>query len=445
MIPRVAPGERSRCAVLALLLFANAVVMESNEVVATSGFVSQIGADAILWVWAADMLIVILSSGAYSLVVDRMRRDRLAVRLLLGFGLLYVGLFALFWMQVPGWATYSALAILTDQHWLLLPMVIWALANDVFSTAEAKRLFPMLGGAAFAGGVFGNGLTAAVALWFGSGQRGSLGLLLSNAGLLLVMSILLAGAIRRQHSISEAARQSREGEKLLDTLREGLGFVREVPAYRYLALAMVLLGAALNVVEYQMIATAARAYSEVSQLEGFYATVRAARILLMVLVQGLVAVWLLDRLGFKSIFWIMPAALLAGLSVAFFWPVLVGVVIGEYAARITLEGIDEPSRRAFLGLVPDERRGRVSAFMDGYLYPLGSLLSCGFVGAVLFAVGHGLLTRDEGRAVYFAIAGLCIGVALWAVGRFRAHFDESMLNWRLKRRRRGTVLSRLEL
>lgn len=438
---RILPAERGRFALLAALLFLNALVLESNEVVATSGFVSRVGADQIVWVWAADMLILILASGGYSLVVDRTKRERLALMLFAGFGVAYIGLYALLRLGAPDWLSYSLLSIANDQQWLLFPMLIWAIANDVFLTAEAKRLFPLLAIAAFIGGISGNGLTAAVARWVSASSEGSSELLVLNTAIILLMALILALALRR---IKFSARQARQDEKVWDSLREGLGFVREVPSYRYLTMAMILLGVGFNVVEYQLIASASQAYAQTSGLEAFYAILRAARTMLMLIVQGVVAGWLLKRLGFKAIFLVMPIALLMGLLLTFFSPGLIGVVVGEYLARVTLEGIDEPSRRAFVGLVPDERRGRVGAFLDGYLYPFGSILSCIVIGLLLIGVRQGLLALEIGRAIYIGLACVCAVVALWAITRFRAHYDVSMLNWRLKRRQRKSVLEGIE-
>lgn len=437
-IAHLLPGERRRFFTLGLLLLINGLTLEANEVIATSGFVSRVGVEQILWVWAADMLIVMLTSGAYSLFVDRMRRERLGIAGMAGFGLAYVALYLLLHLGVPEWLFYLLLTVVNDQQWIMFPMLIWALANDVFSTAEAKRVFPLLAMAAFGGGVLGNVMTATAARWWTVRVEGSVDLLLVNALLLLAMAVILLLSVRR---LSFSAHQARRGERVLDTLREGAAFVREVPSYRYLTLAMVLLGIGLNVVEYQMIAAAATVYAQTTSLEGFYATIRAARIVLMVLAQGMLAGWLLEKLGLKTVFAAMPVALLGGLLIAFAWPALLGVVIAEYLARITLEGVDEPSRRTFLGLVPDERRGRVSAFIDGYLYPAGSILGCFLVGSVLLAVGQGLLAPEIGRALYFGLAIACALAALWAIALFRLHYDSSLLNWRLKRRRRGSVLA----
>ncbi len=51
---RILPQERLRFTLLFALLFANALVLESNEIVATSGFVSDVGPGSLLWVWAID-------------------------------------------------------------------------------------------------------------------------------------------------------------------------------------------------------------------------------------------------------------------------------------------------------------------------------------------------------------------------------------------------------
>ena len=437
----VLPTEHSRALTLALLLFINSLILESNEVVATSGFVSRVGPEQILWVWAVALLAGMISSGAYSLVVDRTRRERLATAVFLGFAVLYVALYGLFRLGAPDSVSYPLLTMVNEQQWLLLPMLMWALAGDLFSVAESKRLFPLLGMAAFAGGIAGNLVTASLAQRLSQSPAGSVVLLLMNAAWLLLMAAILTLSSRR---IKIATRQAAKNDKPLEILREGLAFVREVPSYRYLTLAMLLLGASLNVIEYQLIATMAQVHAGGASLEAFYATLRAARIVLMLLVQGLAAGWLLKRFGFKSVFFLMPLALLGGLLLAWLWPTLIGVVLGEYLSRITLQGIDEPSRRSFVGLVPDERRGRVSAFIDGYPYQLGSILSCGMVLAVLAAVRRNVLTPQMGRTVYTALALACAATALWALTRFRAHYDASMFNWRLRRRQRKSLLDNIE-
>jgi len=428
---RIMPDERGRFLLLAVLFFLNSMVLESNEVVATSGFISNIGAPQIVVVWAIDMSIVIVTSGIYSLFVDRTRRGRLAVIMYFLFAAVYLALFGLFTTE-QGAFGYGLLLVINDQQWLLFPLLIWALANDMFSVASAKRLFPLLGIAIFTGGIVGNGIAAGMAQIAGTSYR----LLLFNMAVILGAGILLMLSLNR---IQVTNRQARVDEKLLDSLREGIAFIREVPIFRYLTLAMVLLGIGLNAIEFDFLFNVSNHFTTGSDIQTFYGTFKIAVAIGLLLVQGFVAVWLLNNLGFKHIFLSLPTAMLSGLTLAFMFPSIIGVIIGNYLVRVTKIGIDEPSIKAFQGLVPDERRGRVSAFMDGYLYPLGSILSCIVIGSTMIAVGNGMISMDGARNVYLGIAILAACIALISASRIASSYDKSMLNWRLKRRKRDSA------
>lgn len=430
---RVLRTERRRFFLLAFLFFINAIVLESNEVVATSGFISTIGVPQIVVVWAIDMSIIILTSGIYSLFVDRTQRGRLAVILYILFAVVYLALYGVFSSGITNTA-YGILLVITDQQWLLFPLVIWALANDMFSLSEAKRLFPLLGMAAFTGGILGNLLAATIIRVLAANFQ----LLILNAGLIAAAGLVLLFTLR---TIPVSNRRSREGERVLDSLREGIGFVKDVPIFRFLTLAMILLGVGLNAIEFDFLYKVSTTFTSTADIQTFYGVFKVAVAVALLLLQGFVASWLLTKLGFRHIFVSLPTAMLSGLSLALLFPSLLGVVIGNYLVRVTKLGIDEASLRAFQGLVPDERRGRVSAFMDGYLYPFGSILSCFLVGATMLAVGAGLITFDVARAIYLGIAIFAALIALISASRIALEYDTSMLNWRLKRRRRDSASS----
>jgi ATP/ADP translocase len=353
------------------------------------------------------------------------------------FCVVYLMLYLLFNSGSAGLIGYGLLLVVNDQQWLLFPLVVWALANDMFSVSEAKRLFPVLGIAAFSGGMVGNATAAAVAQIVGQ----HFGLLLFNAILILFSGIILYFALRR---IRITTRQSREGEKLFDSLREGIGFVREVPIYRYLTFAMILLGIGLNAIEFDFLTNVSETYTDAAQVQTFYGTFKLAVAIGLVILQGFVASWLLNKVGFKYIFVILPIVMLIALMMGMLWPGILGIVLGNYIVRISKLGVDEPSNKAFQNLVPDERRGRVSAFMDGYLYPLGSILGCFIVGATLIANGQGLISENSARVLYLGIAMVGAVTALFLTTRIHLHYDRSMLNWRLKRRKRGSAIENLD-
>ncbi|MBP1466967.1 hypothetical protein EYB53_014735 [Candidatus Chloroploca sp. M-50] len=439
------PGEFGRVGLLAFLLFTNTLVLESSEVIATSGFVSQVGVDQILVVWAMVMLVAMVTSSLYALVVDRVDRIWLGVALFFGASLVYLGLYALFVADVPSFLAYGLLAIFTEQQWTLLPLLVWALANDLFSVAAAKRLFPLLSASVIIGGVVGNALAAALGQWLGEATHL---LLLLNGGLLLLGAAALA-VIRPRLTLTPPSAEA--GDHVRDMVKEGFEFVREVPAYRFLALIMILMGFALNTIQYQFLVDLAAHYTGPGQLQTFYGLFKIASVPVLLVIQAFLTPWLLKQPGFKGIFAVMPGSMFLALLLMLFWiaPVgglmLTGAIIGNYLIRLVLTGIDQPARQAFQGLIPDQRRGRVSTFMEGYLYPAGSILSCLVTGGVVLLMQQGWLAPLVGRSLYLGVATISALVALILARQLYLSYDQSMLNWRLKRRQhRRSVLDQLE-
>jgi ATP:ADP antiporter, AAA family len=118
------PGEPTRFATLASLLFIPSLVIELNEVVAISGFVSSIGVMHIPWLWAADALLVICFSSGYALVVDQMKHGWRPAGLLFGFSVAYALLSLLFALNKSAWLRYQLLLAMNNQQWRLVPLLI---------------------------------------------------------------------------------------------------------------------------------------------------------------------------------------------------------------------------------------------------------------------------------------------------------------------------------
>ena len=111
--------------IMVAFLLVNSLVLESNEVIATSGFVSHLGIEHIVWVWALDMGVVMLTAALYSVIVDRTNRIVLTIRLFSLFSVLYLAFFLLFQVEGVAWLAYPLLTILNDQQWSLFGLLIW--------------------------------------------------------------------------------------------------------------------------------------------------------------------------------------------------------------------------------------------------------------------------------------------------------------------------------
>jgi cytochrome c biogenesis protein CcdA len=138
----------------------------------------------------------------------------------------------------------------------------------------------------------------------------------------------------------------------------------------------------------------------------------------------------------------MLGAMLANFLVPGYW----SSSIAQGVARVNYDTVDLADRKAFQALVPNEKRGRVSMFIDSYLPSLGTILgSLLTFGIVAVGLSRGV-PRDQYVLVYLAAGILIAAVAVWAAFRVRKTYDQSMLNWQLKRRTRDSsgVLDKLD-
>jgi MFS family permease len=161
-------------------------------------------------------------------------------------------------------------------------------------------------------------------------------------------------------------------------------------------------------------------------------------------VQAFIASRIIERIGLKNTFLILPiCALLGSMWMLVMVASIVSAIGGVVLQKLPQFTVDETARKQFQSLVPEERRGRVSIFMDSYLYVAGSFAGCLITLAI---VGVGVRIGWTNYAYgYLAAAIAAALIGLWAALRLRAIYDTSLLNWRLRRRGRGaSVLDKLD-
>lgn len=435
---RLRPGEARLVLALGLVLLISAAAGELSGIVSLSNFLEIGGVNGILWIWLADMLLLLLMTGLQSLFIDRFER----LVILRWMTLLFAGVFALlrllFVLQVPAWLTYGALFVFATQQLMMYPLFFWILANDVVALAQAKRLFPLIAGAGFAGSLLGTGFAALQPGLFARLHLGQESVLTLNIFNYLLAYGILRGSLRSSN-IRERAQKS---ETVRETLLEGWSFVREVPAFRYLSLAILALTMVDVFVEFRFLAISAAVYAEPGTYQRFYSIYRLAFLVLAMLVQAFLSGRLIGKIGLKNIFFLLPGTSCLGALWMLIVPGLSSGIGGVLLYKIPAYTVDESARKAFQALVPEERRGRVSLFLDSYLYVGGGVIGVLVMQGILWA------TRTWTGIPYYylslPLAALAALLALWAITRLRAGYDQSLLNWRLKRRqRRASVLDRL--
>lgn len=144
----------------------------------------------------------------------------------------------------------------------------------------------------------------------------------------------------------------------------------------------------------------------------------------------------------KNQFLIYPIFITGTIVVLLFAPVLAVVTVGIIGAWLNYYTVYQSARRAYQGLIPVERRGRVSLLLDTYLPAIGSVLG---VLLIFAAVSLSEVILGGSQPLYLGVGVVAAGFGIWSMLQMRAHYETSLLNWRMKRRtHRSSVLDNLE-
>ncbi|MBC7812329.1 MAG: hypothetical protein H7175_14330 [Burkholderiales bacterium] len=436
---RLRPGETGIVLTLGFVLLANSMALELSDVVAVSGFLSQVDVSNILIVWAIDMVLILLTAGAQSLIVDRFDRLRFLQAMIFIFAMVYVVLRLMFVFKIPDVVNYGFLFLLVEQQWIFFPLVFWILANDIFDMTQSKRLFPFIASWGFVGQILGLGLAAAAPALLRNLGVSPAELLSFNVLIYLVAYVALTFGLRniklrKTQASKETARES---------LTEGWGFVKEVMSFRYLMMAVLAMSLVITIVDFHFLVVSDKVFQNAApgSFQTFYGLYRLGVTIIAITIQATISGRLIERVNLKTIFLVLPYTMVASVGVMFV-PTLAASAISRALLRLTKNAIDDPAQKALRALVPEERRGRVSMFMDSYLFAIGVIVGCVLTGIVVF---FGLRSGNPNYYyIYLGIAAAAALFSVWAIYRMRKVYDSSLFNWRLKRRQRGgSILDRL--
>lgn len=337
---------------------------------------------------------------AYGAALGRLPRGPLFVGILAAIaGLIVVLRLAL---QDGSLVIVAALWLTVYAAGMLAVTMTWTLASGVFDTRQAKRLFPLLTGAAIAGsfvGTLGAGPATAIA--------GVEALMVLEASLLIVAAVLIARLPRRPSgSARPGTRRSIVGEVLA-----GFEFVIHSPLMRLVAIAYVLLAILSFSVSYPFLLAASAAFPtdvEVATALGLLsAAVTATSFLLSVTLANRIYA----RFGVTSGAVILPAVYLAGFALWLVQFSFATAALVRFAQQVTQRGISNSAWSAFYTTVPAERRAQVIAFNDGVPVQVGIILS----GVLLLAAGR-ILAPDQVFWLGAATAVVAV-VVVWAIRR----------------------------
>lgn len=426
MADRGAQTLQRRALPIAVALALVAAASLITDTVAAAQVVALAGPNALSAVYTISGLLLGLSTIVQFTSIDR--RPRLTTLRLLSVGFGVASAVTLTWALVgaaPAFAV-GAVWILSDQVQLLLPVVLWSLAGDIFNTAESNRIYGWILRLVYLGQLVGLLAATVAPLWMPALGIPLVGILAMTPIACLLVAIWLP--VRMRHEPTSMGQPSTE------TLREAVGvaltFLREVSTWRALVIAAIITAMAgvLALVGFTGAAESILG-PDAGQLQIVIGGTTLAVLLLCVVFESTVAERVRERYNVATLLLVLPvvtvgSALLLAAGAA--WASIPVIALAMVVLGVPTYTVDESARQAALTLVPDHLRARITFIIEFGRFTLAQV-AAGLIALIGSTLGWFWLTG-------LIAAALAAAAVPWAV-KVRRTWEESLLNWRLRRRK----------
>lgn len=372
-------------------------------------FVDRVGAEHLPWVYILTALVVLAVMVLYSKYVDRVGRITLILSSIGGLASLLV----LFWWFLQGESGVIASGgfyVFTKLYPLFLVSQFWLVANLLFNTTQARRLFGLIGVGLILGGIAGSSIASVAADRIGTER-----LLLLATGVLAVCAILVL--ILSPRIRAEAGDAS---GRLTDEISgSAIKLLRDSSHLKTIAVILTLTIVVGTLLDWQLnraVEIFIEGEDAKTQFFGrFYATLNVVSVVVQVLFTG----YVLRRFGVSLALFVLPVVLgLAGVAILAF-PLLYVVTVGKGAEGALRYSLDQSTRELLFLPVPTDVKYKVKPLIDLAIYRGGTGL--GGVLLLIFVNGLNLSLRWISVLTVLAVGGWL--VAAW---RMRKEFTRSL-------------------
>ncbi len=367
----------------------------------------QGGVDTLHWVFTGTFLVMLAAVPLYGWAVARLPRRRLLpavylffiVNLLVFYGLMRAGI-------APA-ATARAFFIWVSVFNLFVVSVFWSFMADIFSNAQARRLFGFIAAGGSAGAVTGPGLTTWLAPTLGPTNLLLISTIFLMVTLLCIAQLLKAAGTGASPTVqAEPAEQGAGGG-----LWAGL---RQVLASPYL------LGICVYVLLYTTLSTflyfeqahiVQAAFADSGERTRLFAVIDLAVNVLTIAAQVFFTARVVAWLGVSGALLLIPLGLALGLLALGAFPGLVVLVVVQVLRRAGNYAIAKPAREMLFTVVEREERYKAKSVIDTLVYRGGDAASA-WLYAGLSALGLGLSAIafiGVPMALVWAYNGLVLG------------------------------------
>ncbi len=358
-------------AVLYFLIRSASIVFDNF---ADTAFLKRFGVEYLPLVYMANSVSTFFLMGVITGIMARTSGSRLLSYLFLVCG----GSVAALRFVIPlGFdLIYPLLFILKAQYEVLLALVFWNLANDLFNTRQSKRLFPLITAGGVLGGIAGSFATPLL----------TRAIRMDNLMLAyLVLSVLGAFFVHRMGirfpTLLLAEKTPRKGKAratMVSEFRKVLPLLKESRLVQILVILTLVPNMVIPIMNYQFNFAVDQSFATEGAMIRFFALFNGS-----LNVVSLVILLFVGRIYGR---WGLPVALMFhpfNYVLAFLALLLRFDVFSAMYARISTavlrNTINNPARNVLMGLFPESYRSAIRPFLRGTVVRIGILAGAGVI------------------------------------------------------------------
>ncbi len=345
------------------------------------------GVENLQWLFTGTLLVMIAIVPAFGWVSSRFPRRKF-LPYVYGF---FISMLLLFYVLMGGEQTPAAVAraffIWTSVFNLFVVSVFWSFMADIYSNAQARRLFGFIAAGGTVGALAGPAIAALLVQTIGT------------RNLLLVSAVFLSWALlciarlsnwSDSHPADKSHVPGNQNEtRIGGGLWSGLTQVLRSPYLLGICLLMLLF-TTLATFLYLMQAQIVRdAFTDSDQRTAVFAAIDLAVNALTLLLQVFLTSRLIRWFGIAAVLAIIPVLLAVGFSVLGVAPVLSVLVTVQIIRRAGNYAIMRPAREMLYVVLEREQKYKAKNFIDTVVYRSGDAISA-WVYAGMRSLGLGL-------------------------------------------------------
>jgi ATP/ADP translocase len=372
-------------------------------------FLSSHGPGELPFVFLVTTAVMVPVAYLHTRVGGRMEVGSLIDSVSLVLVLSLVGLRGL--LTVEGeWVTYVLYAWVSI-YGLVVTSQFWLMANALFTESQSKRVFTLLSAGAIVGAIVGGEVTGILVEVIGVGSEN----LLLVGGAVLLAATALARGIRRYDRGRNRLKPDREPEAAAEDPSGALPVIRESRHVQLIVGMLTVMVVVTTLVDYQFKTVAAQAFPTENGLTTFMGQFYGRVSIIALLVQLVLAPWLMRVVGIGGALSILPAMLALGTAGMLLVPGLAAGVFMRGSGQSLKHSVDKTGRELLFVPVPLQKKKRVKVFIDLFVdqgaQGLGGLLLLGLTygaggsiqvisGMTLLLIGGWSLLAYRARQTY---------------------------------------------